>query len=339
MLTQPATHDHEHGHTHAHAHGDEHGLWQRFRHAILPHSHDHADMISDSTEATKVAIRAAWLSLAGMAATALLQVVIVAISGSVGLLADTIHNIGHLVTTIPLIIALRISTRPATKRYTFGFKRAEDLVGLFIGLVIAVSVVLIFIDAFDALRHPRDMANSGWVLAAAIIGALGNEAVAQFRIRSGRRVGSAALIAEGQHARTDALTSVAVIFGVVGTWLGFSQLDAAIGLFIGVMVLGVLLSSMRSVLQRLLDGSDPAIVDTVQEELAEHPELSGVQHIRARWLGHQLWVEADVDMRPDATVADMAHLRHHVGEHLKSRLPRLESFSLNCQPVTPPASG
>ncbi len=232
----PDPHDHGHGHgpdhDHDHGHDHEHGLWARVRHALVPHSHDHAGSMPTSEESSAIGIRAAWISLAGMGATALLQIVIVWLSGSVALLADTLHNLGHLATTIPLIIAFRLGRRRPTRRYSYGFRRAEDLVGLLIGAVIALSAALIVWESVRALSEQRDMTHLGWVLAAALVGAAGNEVVARYRIRAGRRIGSAALVAEGQHARTDALTSLAVVLGVVGAWLGLPWVDPVVGLLI-----------------------------------------------------------------------------------------------------------
>src|SRR5438067_4477366 len=165
-----------------------------------------------------------------MMSTAILQMAIVAISGSIALLADTLHNSGHAVTTIPLVIAFRLGRRAATKRYSYGFRRAEDLAGVLIALVIAASVVLILWESIDALINPHPITNLWWVFAAGIVGAAGNEIVAVYRIRTGRKIGSAALIAEGHHARIDGLSSVAVVVGVIGVWLGFERADAIIGL-------------------------------------------------------------------------------------------------------------
>src|SRR5699024_9109903 len=178
------------------------------------------EAVRTAEEASAIGLRAAWISLVGMGATAALQIVIVALSGSVALLADTLHNLGHLATTIPLIIAFRLGRRAPTRRYSYGFRRAEDLVGLLIGAVIALSAGLIVWESVRALTGTADMTHLGWVLAAALVGAAGNELVAIYRIRAGRRIGSAALIAEGQHARTDALTSLAVAIGVIGAWFG-----------------------------------------------------------------------------------------------------------------------
>ena len=239
-------HDHEeHGHGHGHGHGPrqgmehdhgdhEHGsgLWAKVKHIVVPHSHDSNEAIQSAEESSNEGIRAAWIGLAGMGATASLQIFIVAISGSIALLADTLHNVGHAATTIPLIIAFRIGQRAASKRYSYGYRRAEDLVGLFISLIIALSAGLIIWESVKALVDPHELTNLWWVFAAGLVGAAGNELVAVYRIRAGRRIGSAALIAEGQHARADGFTSIAVVVGVIGVWLGFPQADAIIGFFI-----------------------------------------------------------------------------------------------------------
>ena len=195
-------HDHDHG-GHGHHHDDHehgHGLWSRIKHAVVPHSHDHTDQVLVGAEARRHGIRAAWISLVVMALTALGQLAIVWLSGSVALLADTVHNLGHLATTVPLLIAFRLGARRPTPRYSYGFGRAEDVVGLLIAAVIAGSAALIIWESVQALTGERELTQLGWVFAAGIVGFLGNELVAVYRIRAGRRIGSAALVAEGNHA-------------------------------------------------------------------------------------------------------------------------------------------
>src|SRR5690625_3119729 len=254
-------HNHDHGHDHDHDHGS--GPWAKLKHMIVPHSHDSNEAIQSAQESSKDGIRAAWIGLAGMAATAILQMVIVAISGSIALLADTLHNVGHAVTTIPLVIAFRIGQRAASRMYSYGYRRAEDLVGLFISLIIAVSAGIIIYESVDALINPRELTNLWWVFAAGLVGAGGNELVAIYRIRTGRRIGSAALIAEGQHARADGLTSIAVVIGVIGVWLGFPQADAAIGFVIAAAILWILVQSVRTTMRRLMDGVDDGTIETI----------------------------------------------------------------------------
>ncbi len=336
----PARPAHRHDHAHAHSHGDDHGEghahhggWARLKHALVPHSHDHTEAIRSAEQASSIGIRAAWISLAGMGTTALLQIVIVWLSGSVALLADTVHNLGHLATTIPLIIAFRLGRRRPTRSYSYGFRRAEDLVGLLIGAVIAVSAVLIVWESLRALSTRQDMTHLGWVLAAALVGATGNEVVARYRIRAGRRIGSAALIAEGQHARTDALTSLAVVLGVVGAWLGLPWVDPVVGLVIAAVITAVLVGSMRTVVRRLMDGVDAGTLDLIEHEAAAVPGVASAGRARARWSGHRL--EAEVGIAVDGTLSVRAghDLARTVAEHLRHHVPHLQQATVHVAPA------
>ena len=324
MSAHRSTHD-EPTHDHHH-HAGDHSWWARVRHALTPHSHDATEQIQaarSSQETSREGIRAAWIGLAGMTVTALLQIVIVAISGSVGLLADTLHNVGHAVTTIPLIIAFRLGQRRPTDRYPYGYRRAEDLVGLLIAVVIAISAAVIIVESVRALVSPPELTNIGWVFAAGVVGALGNEIVAIYRIRAGRRIGSAALVAEGQHARVDGLSSVAVSLGMVGAWLGFARADAIVGLLIAGVILGILGSSLRTTVRRLMDGVEPDVVTTITRTAAGVPGVVLVRGVRARWVGHRLeadlvvGVDGDLDLlRAHAIAQDVHHTLLHGVAHL-----------------------
>src|SRR5262245_46878875 len=220
---------HEDPHEHTHVSGLWGWLSALFH--LHGHSHQHGDLFSEHAFAdNKEGIRAVWLSLVALTITSVLQLVIVFWSGSVALLADTLHNIGDGLNSIPLLIAFYLARRAATRRYTYGFGRAEDVAGIFIVLSIAISAGIIFWESFQRFLHPQPLTDLGWVAAAAIVGFLGNEAVALLQIRVGRKIGSAAMIADGLHARTDGLTSLAVLLAVGGAWLGFPILDPIIGL-------------------------------------------------------------------------------------------------------------
>ncbi len=332
------TDDHRgHGHGHGHGHDDHDdrrsGLWARVRHTVVPHAHDANEAIQSAEESSRDGIRTAWIGLGAMMATALAQVVVVAVSGSIALLADTIHNLGHAATTIPLIIAFRLGRRAPTARYPYGYRRAEDLVGLLISLVIVASIVLIVWESVEALVDPRPLTDLGWVLAAGVVGFVGNETVAVYRIRTGARIGSAALIAEGQHARADGWTSVAVVLGVVGVWLGFERADAVAGLLIAVAITGILVSSLVVLVRRLMDGIEPGVLDRMRAAAAAVPEVQLVEEVRARWSGHRMEGDAQIAVDAGLSLFEAHEVAERVQHELLHAVGNLDRVTVHVHPA------
>ncbi len=265
-------------------------------------------------------------------ATALLQLVIVVLTGSVALLADTIHNFSDALTSIPLWIAFVIGRRAATRSYTYGYRRAEDIAGLFIVLMIALSAVLAAWESIDRLFNPEDVKHLGLVAAAAVVGFIGNELVAIYRIRVGRDIGSAALVADGYHARTDGLTSLAVLFGAVGVALGYPAADPIIGLLITVAILVILRDATRQVFRRLMDGVEPGMVGSIEQQAITVEGVLGVQDIRVRWVGHRLDASLDVLVDDGLTVLEGHDIAHDVREALLEALPQLDNLVVHVEP-------
>ncbi|GAA2882666.1 cation diffusion facilitator family transporter [Microbacterium esteraromaticum] len=292
----------------------------------MPHSHDAADSIDDAMQTQAEGIRAVKVSLVVMLATTVLQAVIVAFSGSVALLADTIHNFSDALTAVPLWIAFALSRRAPTRRYTYGFKRAEDIAGLFIVLMIALSAVVAAWEAIDRIVEPRPITNVGWVLAAGVVGFLGNEAVALYRIRIGRRIGSAALVADGVHARTDGFTSLAVVAGGVGVLLGFPLADPIVGLVISAMIVVLLAGTVRSVGRRLMDGIEPDLLERAEHALGHVAGVS-VGRVRLRWVGHRLHGDA-VLHAGDITLADADRISTEAQRSALSHVPHLDELEI-----------
>ena len=257
------THDHDHAHERHHEHPTRRA--GRVRHGLSEllggHSHNAADQIDDALEANAAGRRALFISLIALGVTAVLQAVVVVLSGSVALLGDTLHNVADALTAVPLLVAFTLARRPANKRFTYGYGRAEDLGGLFVVAMILLSSVLAAYEAIDRLLHPREVSYLWAVAGAGLIGFLGNELVARYRIRVGRQIGSAALVADGLHARTDGFTSLAVLLGAGGVALGLPWADPVVGLLITVAILGVLRSAVKQVGARLMDAVDPHIVE------------------------------------------------------------------------------
>ena len=283
---------------------------------VRPHSHDSADSIDSALEASGRGIRAVKISLAALMATAVLQAALVLVTGSVALLADTIHNFSDALTSVPLWIAFVVGRRAATRSHTFGYRRAEDLAGLFIVGMIALSAVLAGWESINRLVDPRPITHIGLVMAAGIVGFAGNELVAGYRIRVGKRIGSAALVADGYHARTDGFTSLAVVAGAVGVLLGYPQADPIVGLLITVAILFVLRDAVRQVFGRLMDAVDPTLVELVEHTATHVPAVEAVSGVRLRWIGHRLDAALHVTVDCDLTVAE----GHRVGEEVRHAL-------------------
>ena len=298
-----------------------------------PHSHDAADSLDSALESSAQGIRAVKISLVALSVTAALQLLVVAVSGSVALLADTVHNFSDALTAVPLWIAFVVGRRAANRRYTYGYGRAEDLAGLFIVAMIAFSAVVAGVQAVRRLLDPVPIDHVAWVALAGLVGFLGNELVAVYRIRVGRRIGSAALVADGLHARTDGFTSLAVLAGAAGVAAGFPLADPIVGLLITVAILAVLRTAARDVYRRVMDAVDPALVDEAESALLVTPGVLEVRAIRMRWIGHRLHAEADLDIDGRISVTEAHRLAHDAEHRLTHELPKLRTAAIHAYPA------
>ena len=296
------------------------------------HPHEHFGRADLAALATRQGVRATWLSLGGLALTATLQLAIVAVTGSVALLADTIHNFTDCLTAVPLLIAFRLGRRPPSRRYPYGYHRAEDLAGIFIVAMILASSVLAALEAVQRLVHPRPMTHPGLVLAAGIIGALGNEGVSVYRIRVGRRIGSTALVADGLHARTDGLTSLAVVGSALGAIAGVDRADAVLGLLITLVIVSTLVQAARSVLHRILDGTEETTITLIESVAAAVPGVEHVTDAKARWTGHQLRAELSIDVEQSMSVEAGHGIAEGVRGALLRNVPQLSEANVHVDP-------
>ncbi|HKV17504.1 MAG TPA: cation diffusion facilitator family transporter [Mycobacterium sp.] len=301
---------------------------------LVPHSHDAPDRVDDVLESSAAGIRAVKISLLVLVATALTQAGIVVVSGSIALAADTIHNFSDALTAVPLWIAFVLGAKAATRRYTYGFGRAEDIAGLFVVAMIALSAIIAGYEAVVRLIRPQPIEHVGWVALAGLVGFVGNEWVAAYRIRVGRRIGSAALVADGLHARTDGFTSLAVLFGAAGVALGFPLADPIIGLVITVAILAVLRTAVRDVFRRLMDGVDPAFIDIAETTLTSRADVAAVHAVRMRWIGHRLHADAELDIDPTLTLAEAHRIAHDAEHDLMHAVPKLSTARIHAYPAT-----
>jgi cation diffusion facilitator family transporter len=312
--------------------GDRRGVVGAIRHLFSSHSHDHTDSI-DAATADRDGMRALAVSLGGLGVTAGLQVIVVAVSGSVALLADTVHNVSDALTALPLGVAFWLGRRPADRHHTYGYGRAEDLAGIFIVAMIGLSAVVAAWQAVARLVDPQAMTNPSWVAAAGVLGFAGNELVAGYRIRVGRRIGSAALVADGLHARTDGLTSLAVLAAALGTMAGWRLADPVVGLAICAAILKVLHTAARDISRRLMDRIDPDLVDRLEHELAAVGGITAVDRVRVRWIGHELHADADVAIDRTLDLAATHDILEDARHQLLHTIPRLADVLLHANPA------
>ncbi len=300
------------------------------------HGHTHG-AIDPSIITTERGIWAIKWSFLGLMATALFQVVIVILSGSVALFADTIHNFGDAATAIPLWIAFKLAQRKPSATFTYGYGRVEDLAGVAIVLTILLSALVAGYESVNRFFHPQPVTYLWAVITASVVGFLGNEAVALFRIRVGKEIGSAALVADGYHARVDGLTSLAVLFGAVGVWLGFPLADPIVGLLITVAIFRIVWESGKSIFTRLLDGVDPEVIDEIKHAVNHTPGVEDVSEVRVRWLGHRLHAELNIAVDPDISVEKGHDIAKDVRHQLLHHLRYLSNATIHIDPLN--ASG
>lgn len=308
------------GHDHDHPRG--------LRALFSRHSHDSADSIDDALEASAEGIRALKISLSVLMVTAVIQLAIVLLTDSVALLADTIHNFSDALTAVPLWIAFALARRAPTRRYTYGYGRFEDIAGLFIVSMIGLSAAVAGYESFRRLLDPRPLEHAWIVLAAGVVGFAGNELVAVFRIRTGRRIGSAALVADGLHARTDGFTSIAVAIGALGALAGFDLADPLVCIAITVAILLVLKNAGRDVYHRLMDAVDPQLVEAAELRVAAVAQVRSVEELQMRWIGHRLHAQVAVAISPTLDMASAQQVVAAVEHQLRIAVPRLSQASV-----------
>lgn len=324
-LQEYADHEHEHGHGRG-------GLLAVLRGFVAPHSHDAKDSLDQALEGSTDGIRAVALSLVILLLTAGIQALVVVASGSVALLGDTLHNAADALTAVPLWLAFRLGRRPPTIRFTYGYGKAEDVAGLAVIALIAASAVFAGYAAIHRLIHPEKVSHLGFVMAAAIVGAVGNEFVAQYRIRVGRRIGSAALEADGIHARTDGITSLLVLVGAVAVALGAPWADPVVGLIIAAAIVVVGYQAVRSVGQRLLDAVDPAIIEQITTIIGTVTGVVAVTEVRARWVGHRLLAQVRLSVGGTLQVTEAHAIAEEVHHELLHHVPNLSEAIVHVDP-------
>jgi cation diffusion facilitator family transporter len=328
---------HEQG-THAHAHAEhdhDHGNGKH-EHGGKGHGHEHGKVDAD-IYGNRAGLRAVQISTVGMLLVSAIQFAIAWIGGSAGLFADALHNFGDVFTTIALWIAFVISNRAANQRYTYGYYRSEDLAGIFIVLVIIASATASAVESIQKLTSGNIPTQIYLSMAAALVGVAGNELLAQYKISVGKRINSVSLIADGHHSRIDGLTSLAAFMGLVGVKLGFPKADPIAGIVITIVIVTVVFSTSRSVLQRLLDAVDPHVVPSIISIASAVPGVEQVTDVRARWVGHTLHVVMNIEVDAELTLLKAHAIAEEVRHQLFHKVKGISEVLIHTDPSS--ASG
>lgn len=332
MWSMSADHPHrEHDHP-ASSKGSAGRLGHAIRTLAVPHSHDVADSVDDDFEGSREGVRAVLVSLIVLLVTAGLQMFVVSLSSSVALFSDALHNGADALTAVPLWFAFRLSSRPPSRRFTYGLGKVEDLAGLVVVLVVAGSAGVAVYSAIDRLLHPETVTHLPALIAAGLLGVLGNEVVAQYRIRVGRAIGSAALVADGEHARADGIASFLVVIGAVGVSVGLDWADPIVGLLIGVVILLVLVRTSISIGQRLLDAVDPHVVDHIAEAVGAVDGVEAVSGVQARWIGHRLYAQVRLAVSGAMSVTEAHRVAETALHCLLHDVPKMTDAIVHVDP-------
>lgn len=325
----PLPHSHFHPHRHSHLPSRSHSL--SHHHGDAHHTHTHGAIDPEITTMARGLWAVKW-SFIGLMITAAIQTIVFVLSDSIALLADLIHNVADASTAIPLGLAFWVARWQANRQFSYGYGRAEDLAGVAVVALIAFSAVITGYESIERLLHPQPINHLGPLVIAGLIGFLGNGAVSIFRMRVGKEIGSAALIADGYHAQADSLVSLAVIIGAVGVWLGYPQADPMVGLVITAMLFKIVWETGRTMLVRMLDGVDPEVMDEIHHAVQHVTDVQALNGVRARWLGHRLYAEVAIAVTPTLSIAAGEDIAARVRAQLQSHIPYLANAVVQVQP-------
>ena len=317
-------------HTHAHDHaGHDHGEDSHGGRSHEGHSHGVIDPSIATSERGLWATK--WSGII-LVAIALIELAVFAATGSTALLADLIHNFGDAATVIPLWIAFAMARRRPSAGFSFGYGRAEDLAGVAVVIALFANAIIAGYESFYRLLHPEPIHYLGLVIGMGLFGFVGNEGVAMLRIKVGREIGSAALIADGHHARVDGWTSLAVVAGAVGVKLGFPLADPIVGLLITLAIFAIVWNAAKTIFTRILDGVEP---ETLEQLGAMARGVDGVRDVfgvKARWVGHKLHAEANVVVSPSLSVGEGHAIATAVQHRLVQHVPHVTAAVIHVCP-------
>jgi cation diffusion facilitator family transporter len=274
----------------------------------------------DDAEHRRAANRAVVMSAFGLGLTGLVETAIALLSGSVGLLADALHNLSDVSTALVVYVGFRLSTRPATAANPYGYERAEDIAGLGVALAIWASAVFAGFVSIHKLSHHGHTTHLGLGMAAAAVGIIGNQVVARYKGRVGRRIQSATLVADAHHSWLDALSSAGALLGLLGVALGLPWADGVAGLVVTGFIIHVGWQVSSEIVAHLMDGVDPELLATAETAALT---VTGVEHVhaRGRWIGRSLVIEIEGFLPGSSTLQAADELGQKIRDAVTNGVP------------------
>jgi cation diffusion facilitator family transporter len=286
----------------------------------------------DDASERRQANRAVAVSAIGLGVTGLAELLIAVLTGSVGLLGDAIHNLSDVSTSAVVFLGFRLSRRPPTERYPYGLERAEDLAGVGIALVIWASAAFAGWQSIRKLIEHGHTTHVAAGIAAAALGIIGNQLVARYKLRVGKRINSATLIADARHSWLDALSSAGALAGLIAVAAGQTWGDPVAGLAVTAFICHVGYEVTKDVVHRLADGVDPEVISTAEAAAGSVPGVIHA-HARARWSGRTLRVEVEGWVDPELSTRDADALGRLVAGQISRQLPQAGSLTWTTRPA------
>ncbi|TME10975.1 MAG: cation transporter [Chloroflexi bacterium] len=280
---------------------------------------DHHHAPSDEGAATRAVV----VSAAVLGAAAAIEFAASASGRSAGVLADALHNAGDVLTTLVLLAAFAVARRPATRRFTSGFGRVEDVATLVIILIIVFTAAAAAFESLGRLLSSEGYSISriGPSLLAAAIGVVANLGVSEYKIRVGRRIRSLALEADGIHSRLDALVSAGAFAGLGLAWMGIAIADPLTGLAITIAIVYILAGTVGRLVLRMMDAVDPDLIDQIASAARSVKGVLGVHDVRARWVGRELVAMMHIDCAPNASLIQAHDIAQAVQQEVELQVP------------------
>ncbi|MPW38843.1 cation diffusion facilitator family transporter [Thermococcus sp. 101 C5] len=260
-------------------------------------------------------------SILGNVLLAILKVFVGFLYSSLALISDGIHSLSDVATSIVGYFGVKIASKPADKTHPFGHSRFESLFAFFIGILLFLVAYEIARDALKRIFSGHVIEVNSVMLAVVVISIVSKEAMTQYALRVGKKLNNQILVADAYHHRSDALSSVAVLIGLLLQRLGFTYGDALAGLVVALLVGKAAAEIVFRNINYLTGASPPfELCEKIKETALSVEGVVGVHDLRAHYVGTKLHVEMHIEVPPHFTLKEA----HDISEEVKRKIEDLD---------------